>query len=148
MRVILGIASLLFALYSLSGKRWAYVVFLAIAVSSIPSRTGFHMVSPVCETVVTIQNAIFSLTNYKHILIFAVFFIITVVQFRPLTLRSIVLSMLITIAFGLILELEEGATRTQHCRMRDLVPDTVGALIGMAIALAPRMVRKRRMVAG
>lgn len=40
---------------------------------------------------------------------------------------------LITIAYGLILELEEGATQTGNCRLRDLLPDATGALIGMGV---------------
>lgn len=144
MRTLFGIASLILALYSLRGNRWAYAAFLVIAVSAIPSRTGFDLQEPLCETVVTIENALFSLTNIKHIIIFAIFFLVTIVQFRPLTLRSYIFAAGISIAYGLLLELEEGATRTGHCRMRDLVPDGAGILIGMAIAFAPRMLRVGR----
>jgi hypothetical protein len=57
----------------------------------------------------------------------------TWVQFRrrpyPLLIAAIA-----TIAIGILIELEEGATGTGMCRATDLLPDGIGALIGAAIA--------------
>ena len=48
-----------------------------------------------------------------------------------------------TVALGLLVEIEEGATRTGNCRLTDVLPDAAGALIGMVLIAALAMVRGR-----
>jgi hypothetical protein len=52
--------------------------------------------------------------------------------------------MLVTVALGLLAELEQGLFRSGNCRMRDLVPDTAGAIFGAAIGWAWRTLRGTR----
>ena len=45
-------------------------------------------------------------------------------------------SLAATLLLGLLVELEEGATRTGNCRLTDVLPDAVGGLIAMALVLS------------
>ena len=44
---------------------------------------------------------------------------------------------------GLFVELAEGISGEGHCRMRDLVPDAAGALLGAVYVLLWNAARKR-----
>jgi hypothetical protein len=46
------------------------------------------------------------------------------------------------IIMGLLVELAEGFSGKGHCRMRDLVPDSAGILLGAAIVLLWKRLRK------
>lgn len=133
---------LLFAL-SLWGFRWAYVGYVVAALSWIPVQSGFHLQVPRCEMPITMAGAALSMTKFGHILLFGLFFVITVRQFRTIDRRALLISVIATIVMGLIIELEEGATGAGNCRMRDLVPDAAGALIGAAIVAALEGARRR-----
>ncbi len=75
------------------------------------------------------------MTKVPHIALFAFFFALTAVQFDRLDLRSLRWSLIATTALGLLVEFEEGATRTGNCRLTDVLPDIAGALIaGAALA--------------
>ena len=84
----------------------------------------------------TLRLAAFSLTNYSHIMLFSVFFLMTVRQFQARGAAALAWAALATIAVGAFVELAEGATRTGHCRLRDLVPDAAAAVLGTAVVLA------------
>jgi hypothetical protein len=43
--------------------------------------------------------------------------------------------MAVTIVFGAMIEIEEGATLTGNCRMRDLLPDAIGGFLGIGVIL-------------
>lgn len=110
-----------------------YGIFIVFAILAIPYRTGFQLVSPTCEIVPSIEGAVQALGKLPHIILFGLFFILAAIQF-PRSWRSRFLwAMLATIAFGLIIEFEEGATLTGNCRMRDLLPDILGGLIGATL---------------
>ena len=64
-------------------------------------------------------------------------------QFDRLDRRSLSWSLVATLALGILVELEEGATRTGNCRLPDLLPDVGGALIAMALLLPPILLRSR-----
>jgi VanZ family protein len=69
------------------------------------------------------------------------FCLLTVVQFDSIDRRAFGWSLVATGALGLLVELEEGATRTGNCRLTDVLPDVVGALVVvtlLAIAVAVR----------
>jgi hypothetical protein len=78
--------------------------------------------------------ALGSLGKYKHISLWAAFFLMTWVQIRRYR-HALLIAAIATIAVGVLIELEEGATGTGMCRATDLLPDGVGALIGAAIAI-------------
>ncbi len=82
---------------------------------------------------ITLDLAFNSLMKYKHISLWGAFFLMTWVQFRG-SRYALFIAATATIAVGILIELEEGATGTGYCRATDLLPDGVGALIGAVIA--------------
>jgi len=116
-------------------RRWLYATYMIVAVTRIPARTKFHLVAPVCDTRLTLENASRSMTKVPHMVLFGLFALVTAAQFNRLDRRTIFWSLAATAALGLIVELEEGATRTGNCRITDVAPDIVGAL-AMLVPLA------------
>jgi len=154
---VIGIAAaiVLFVLAFLRhrGRAWdyafhgTYLIFLVYAVLAIPSRTGFQLAWPACEMVPTVEGAIQALAKVPHILLFGVFFVTTAGQFPKNWRYRFPIAMLVTVLFGLVIEIEEGATVTGNCRMRDLLPDTLGGLLGIGVIMIwerfyPRIFRK------
>lgn len=124
-----------------SWRRWAYALCVVAAVTRIPARTHFHLVRAACDTRLTLENAGLSLTKIPHVILFAMFFLLTVVQFDRIGRGALAWSVVATAVLGLLIELEEGATRTGNCRLTDVLPDVVGALIGTALVIAMLFVR-------
>lgn len=130
---------------SLRGTRWArpalWVSRLAYAglVLQAPlyflARGGFRITFPDCEWTFGAALARHSLTNYGHIVLFLVFFLLTYAQLRDVP-RPILWSVAATMAMGLLVEMAQGVSGHGHCRMRDLIPDSVGALAGLVILSA------------
>ena len=55
----------------------------------------------------------------------------------------LVFALIATLPLGLLVELEEGVTRTGDCRLADLLPDLGGGLIAMSLLLALILLRNR-----
>ena len=64
-------------------------------------------------------------------------------QFVRVDRRTVAWSLVATLALGVLVELEEGVTRTGNCRMTDVQPDLVGALVAMALLMAVMLIRSR-----
>jgi hypothetical protein len=109
---------------------------MAVAVLRIPARVRFHLVAPQCDTRLTLENVSLSMTKVPHMVLFAVFFILTLLQFDRFNLRAFSWSLVATAGLGLLVELEEGASRTGNCRLTDVLPDVAGAAVASAILLA------------
>ena len=118
-----------------SYRRWLYGAWLLVAIARIPARVGFHLHDPHCDTRLTLHNAALSLTKVPHMILFGLFFVLTVIQFDRIDRRAFSWSLLATAAMGLLVELEEGATRTGNCRLTDVLPDMLGALVAMALVI-------------
>jgi hypothetical protein len=118
---------------ALRGHRWAYAIFLLLAVAWIPARTGFHLHRPPCQMRFTLDLVRNSLVKYKHISLWGAFFLMTWVQVRRAR-YALLIAATATVAMGILIELEEGATGTGMCRATDLLPDGVGALVGAVVA--------------
>lgn len=116
-------------------RQWAYAAYMVVAVLRLPARTRFHLVAPQCDWRLTIENAELSLTKLPHVALFGLFFVLTTLQFDRFDRRALGWSVAATAALGLLVELEEGATRTGNCRVTDVLPDIAGALVA-AVALA------------
>ena len=127
------VAWLVLFVFALRGARWAYAIFVILALVWIPARTGFHLHRPPCDMQITLDLALNSLMKYKHVSLWAAFFLMTWVQSRR-SRYALLIAAAATIAVGILIELEEGATGTGYCRATDLMPDGVGALIGAGIA--------------
>jgi hypothetical protein len=130
---------------ALMASRCAYLALLVQALSYFPAQSGFRIATPVCEWTFGFALAVHSLQNYPHIILFALFFLLTYAQL-PNVRRALLWSAAACLAMGFFVELAQGATRAGHCRMRDLIPDGVGALFGAAIVVAARKIRSSRRV--
>ena len=135
---------LVLAVLALYRVRWAYVAFVSLGLLFFPARVGFRMHPQPCALFVDIPLAIHSLTNYAHIALFAVFFVLTFAQFRRATGSRWAWAAAATVVMGVLVELAEGVSGRGHCRLRDLIPDSVAILPGAAIAWAWDGVRKKR----
>ena len=123
--------------------RWAYFTFVALGLLFFPARVGFHLQPQPCECALSVPLALFSLTNYKHIVLFAIFFAMTSAQMRGARLRTrLLVASGAVLAMGGYVELAQGLTGQGHCRLRDLVPDVAGAVIGAALILMLRKLRR------
>jgi len=132
-KVVEVILWIVFAIFALRGARWAYAIFILLGFLWIPARTGFHLHAPPCDAALNLA----SLMKYKHIFLFGIFFLMTYAQ-MPKARYALLWSALATMAMGVLIELEEGATGTGYCHASDLLPDAAGALIGAAISAAWR----------
>ena len=119
---------------ALRGARWAYAIFVVLAFIWIPARTGFHMHRPPCDMQITLDLARNSIVKYKHITLWAAFFLMTWVQFRA-NRYALIIAAAASMFVGVLIEIEEGATGTGYCHAADLLPDAIGALIGAVVAI-------------
>ena len=139
-RIIL-IVLLLLALWR---YRWAYVAFAVLGLVYFPLNVGFHLNPTACEGLPNFGLAVYSLQNRPHIVGFSFFFVLSYIQFRRSNARSrFAWAAVATVVMGLFVELAEGITGQGHCRMRDLVPDAAGALLGAVYVLLWNAARKR-----
>ena len=129
--------------------RWAYFTFVALGVLFFPARVGFHFHPQPCECALNVPLALFSLTNYGHLVRFTIFFLMTSVQMRGARLRTqLLLATGAVLAMGIYVELAEGLTGEGHCRLRDLVPDLAGAIVGAVILMLWTLRQRDRVPAG
>jgi len=129
------IAWLVLLVFALRGARWAYAIFVLLAFVWIPARTGFHLHAPPCEMRFAPDLVVSSSLKYKHIILWSLFFVMTWIQVRGRR-HALLIAAIATLAMGILIELEEGATGTGLCKATDLLPDAIGALIGAGVAMA------------
>ena len=125
-----------------SHRQWLYGAYMLVATARIPARTSFHLTTPACDARLTIQNVALSMTKIPHMVLFGIFFLVTLVQFDRLERRSFAWSLVATLFLGVLVELEEGATRTGNCRITDVLPDLSGALVAMGLVLGVALIRQ------
>jgi hypothetical protein len=75
-------------------------------------------------------------------LLFGVFFVVTLIQFDQFRPRAYALSLLATATLGLLVEIEEGASRTGNCRLTDVLPDIAGAAVAGLLVLSIMLLRR------
>jgi hypothetical protein len=143
MWVLVFIVFFVLGILSLRGVRWAYITYVLLGLFFFPARVGFQLHPQPCELVLNTSLAIYSLTNYAHVVLFALFFVMTKAQFPGPNWRAFAWAALAAIVMGVLVELAEGVTGNGHCRLRDLVPDTTGILLGAMIVLAWTGLRKK-----
>jgi len=124
-------------------RRWGYTLLVIVGALRIPAQAHFYLYAPLCDLRMAWDNTRLSLTKVPHFAVFAVFFLFTAWQFDRLDRRSLSWSLVATLALGILVELEEGATRTGDCRLADLLPDVGGALIAMAFLVPLILLRNR-----
>jgi hypothetical protein len=128
-----------FAIPALWRVRWAYVVFVVLGLLYLPATTGFRLDPQRCDFAFNEPVFTQSLSNYPHIILFALFFLVTARQFRSSGWQPLGWSVGLTMAMGAALEISEGLSGLHHCKTIDLVPDFIGTVIGLVVALLARM---------
>jgi hypothetical protein len=126
------------------GKRWAFGAFFVLAIVYFPIRSDFHFLYRPCEVAFDWSLAVYSLQNFNHIILFFAFFLMAAAQLPMARPRHFVVAIAMTLAMGLIVEASEAMWSRGNCRVRDLIPDGVGALIGTVTV----MVRQRLLSPG
>jgi len=108
-------------------------VFILLGLAYFPLRVGFRFDPQPCELLSTAKYLLLSFTNYGHIARFALFFAMSLAQMhkglRPTT-AGFVFAGIAGLTMGVLVELAEGVTGRGNCRLRDLIPDSVGMLLG------------------
>jgi len=112
------------------GRRFAYAAFVVVGLLYFPARVGFHLSPRACQVALDVPLALHSLTNYPHIILFTIFFVMSTRQFLASTGSTFLLAGLMTLVMGALVEAAEGITGRGNCRLRDLIPDSAGAVIG------------------
>lgn len=130
---LLFLGFLMLGVLSLRGVRWAYVAFVASGLLYFPAKAGFQLNPHPCQLTFDILLAIHSLTNYGHIVLFAIFFVMSSAQFQMSGWSPLAWAALATMIMGALVELAQGVTGEGNCRSRDLIPDAIGILVGVAI---------------
>ena len=121
------------------GGRFAYAAYVVVGLLYFPARVGFQLSPRACQVALDVPLALHSLTNYPHIILFTIFFVISTRQFRATTRSTFLLAGLMTLVMGALVEAAEGITGRGNCRLRDLIPDSVGAVIGaVGMTAGPR----------
>ena len=110
MKLLGFLAFFVLGILSLRGVRWAYITFVVLGLLYFPASVGFQLDPHPCELTFDIPLAIHSLTNYAHIVLFALFFVMTSAQLRMSNWSALLWAALATIAMGLLIELDEGIT--------------------------------------
>lgn len=132
---LLAFLRLVLGLLALRGVRWAYVAFVALGLLYFPAKVGFRVDPRPCQLAFDIPLALHSLTNYAHVVLFALLFVMTSAQFRRSNRAAFAWSAAATIVMGALVELAQGVTGEGNCRLRDMIPDTAGVLVGFIIVL-------------
>ena len=105
-------------------------------------QAGWRVHAVQCEWTFSSSLAVYSLRNFHHVAGFIIFFLLTFAQ-MPNVKRPYLWSFAASLALGFLVEIAEGATGIHNCRMRDLIPDMAGAVIGAAIVTAILAIRRR-----
>lgn len=144
MKLLVFLGFLVLGILSFRGVRWAYITFVVLGLLYFPASVGFRINPKPCELMPSLALAVFSLTNYGHVVLFAFFFLMTSAQFRISRWSGYAWAALACLVMGLLIELSEGISGAHHCRMRDLVPDAAGTMIGACLLLLWQTVRRYR----
>ena len=121
MWLLVLVVFLVLGVLALRGVRWAYITYVVLGLLFFPARVGFRLNPQPCEVAFNIPLALFSLTNYPHIGLFALFFVMTSAQLRMNKWSAFALAALTGIGMGVLVELAEGITGKGHCRVRGFV---------------------------
>lgn len=132
---LLFLGFLALGVLSLRGVRWAFVAFVVLGLLYFPAKAGFRLDPNPCQLAFGISLAIHSLTNYGHIVLFALFFLMASAQFRLSNRTAFAWSAAATVVMGALVEVAQGVSGEGNCRLRDLIPDALGILLGSIIVL-------------
>lgn len=143
MKLLVYIGFLVLGILSLRGVRWAYVTFVLLGLFYFPASMGFSLNPRPCEGIPSVPLAVYSFANYRHIVLFVLFFLMTSAQFRMSQWSGYAWATVACIAMGILVEIAEGISGAGHCRLRDLIPDAAGVVLGAGIVLLWNRMRRR-----
>jgi VanZ family protein len=135
MKLFVFLIFLVLGILAMRRARWAYAAFVILGLLYFPASMGFRVEPKPCDLAVDLPLAVHSLSNYGHIVLFFIFFLITTRQFRLSGWASLGWSIGLTMAMGVAVEIAEGLTGAHHCKTGDLIPDFVGALLGLIVVV-------------
>jgi hypothetical protein len=144
--ILLRVLSAAFLVTALLGKRWAYIAFMVSSFLYFPAQAGFHIDPHSCELLVPAGLALFSFRNYAHEILFSLFFIVSVIHFShgaPSRWSVLIRAAIGSLIYGVIIEVGEGLSGHGHCRLRDLLPDSAGIVVGAMAVLVWYAVRRK-----
>ena len=133
MQLVIFLGFLVLGVLSVRGVRWAYITFVLLGLLYFPASVGFRLDPQPCELAINIPLAIHSLTNYAHIVLFALFFVMTSAQLRMSNWSAFAWAAMAATVMGVLIEIDQGVTGKGHCRLRDMIPNAVGILFGTVI---------------
>ena len=132
------------AVLAARGSRWAYATFALMIPLSFFAFAGFRGDPKPCELTFNLSYAIYAMPNYSHVAIFAFFFLVTTGHFRFSSWSSRIWAIGLTMTMGAAMEIAQALSGgTHHCKAVDLVPDFIGALLGLILVLGGTMVSDR-----
>jgi hypothetical protein len=135
MKYLVFLIFIVLAILSMRRVRWAYITFVVLGLFYFPASVGFRLNPQPCQLAFDMPLAIHSLTNYAHIVLFALFFLMTSAQFQISNWQGFAWAALAAVTMGVLVELAQGLTGNGHCRSRDMIPDTAGIMLGAVIVL-------------
>lgn len=133
MELLVYLGFLVLGILSLRGVRWAYLTFVLLGLLYFPASVGFSLNPQPCEGIPNMPLAVYSLRNYQHIVLFVLFFLMTSAQIRMSRWWGYAWAAVACIAMGLLVEVAQGISGNGHCRLRDLIPDAAGVVLGVGI---------------
>lgn len=125
---------------SMGVSRWTYGVVMPLSLLYFPIKSGFRVHPVQCEWTFDWSLAVYPLRNTAHIALFVIFLILTWAQISRVK-GALWWCLAASLVMGFMVEIAEGATGIHHCRMRDLIPDMAGAVIGALIVITGGYVR-------
>ena len=142
---LLGLmAFLALAILAVRGRRWAYIAFALTIPLSFLAFAGFRGDPNTCELAFDLPFIVHALPNYPHIVMFAFFFMVTAGHFRFCGWQLWTWGIGLTMAMGAAMEIAQGLSGgTHHCKAVDLVPDFIGALLGLMLVFGRTVLRDR-----
>lgn len=129
-KVLAVLANLVLIVYALRSFRWAYLSLLFLAIFYFPASVGFKFTPGPIDLNVDLSLVVLSLQNYRHIVMFSIFFIMTCFQINVSGIKRLLIAAAITMLMGVWVETAQWFTGNGHCRLRDLIPDAIGVLVG------------------
>ena len=144
MSLLTAIVRLVLVVLALRGVRWAYAAFIIVSLAYFPARAGFDLQPRACDLAIDGQSALLALGKQAHIILFALFFLLSSAQTGPKPSDRTVLlfASAATLVMGAFVEIGQGVTGAGNCRLRDLIPDSASILLGAAALFAWRRLRR------
>jgi VanZ family protein len=93
----------------------------------------------------TVNLPLKSLSNYPHMVLFCIFFVVTTLHFRLSGWQPLAWSIGLTVAMGAGMEIAHCLSGTHHCKAIDLTPDFIGAVLGSLIVVLGRIIANAKL---